>query len=86
MLKQGDMVYTFMGESLLHVKVTCYEDVRLEAEDDKNTYCLYARNCYLTKDEAIRGMLDSIREITDCDCGEDEAEIEKYDDYGFSWS
>jgi hypothetical protein len=78
----GDMVYTFLGEQLLYVKITYYDinrdPLRLEAEDDDNNYCLYAGDCYLLKEEAIRGMLDSIRELTDCDCGEDEAEIEKY--------
>jgi len=75
-----DMVYTFMGESLLHLRVYGFSEdrKRIEAEDNHNTYSLYTKDCYLTKEEAIRGMLDSIREITDCDCGEDEAEIQKY--------
>lgn len=78
----GDMVYVFMGESLLHVKVTCYDEERdrerLEAEDSTNTYCFYVSDCYLSKNDAIRGMLGSIRELTDCDCGEDEEEIQSY--------
>lgn len=82
MLKNGDMAYTFMGGSLLYVKVTCYDierdRERLDAEDATNSYCLYARDCYPTKEDAIEGMLDAIRDITDCDCGEDEAEIENY--------
>ena len=87
-LGTGDMVYVFMGESLLHVKVrepsTHYDGERdrerfeAEAEDGDNTYCFYTKDAYLTKEEAIRGMLDAIKEHTDCDCGEDEAEIQKY--------
>lgn len=78
----GDMVYVFMGETLLHVKITYYDGnvdhQRFKAEDGDNTYCFYTKDAYLTKEEAIRGMLDSIRELTECDCGEDEAEIQKY--------
>lgn len=85
-LGTGDMLYVFMGESLLHVTVrglsTHYDGTvdhqRFEAEDGDNTYCFYTNDAYLTKEEAIRGMLDSIRELTECDCGEDEAEIQKY--------
>lgn len=79
-LGKGDMVYVFMGESLLHVTIMHYDGEidreRFEAEDGDNTYCFYTKDCYLTKEEAIRGMLDAIREITDCDCGEDEQEIQ----------
>ena len=81
-LGTGDMVYSFMGETLLYVRITYYDGTvdakRLQAEDEINTYCLYTDDCYLTKEETIRGMLDSIRQITDCDCGDDEAEIETY--------
>jgi hypothetical protein len=76
-LGTGDMVYVFMGESLLHVKVIhYYDDIRFQAEDGDNTYCFYTKDAYLTKEEAIRGMLDSIRELTECDCGEDEETIQ----------
>lgn len=60
-LGTGDMVYVFMGESLLHVKVrgliTHYDGnvdhQRFEAADEDNTYCFYTNDAYLTKEEAI---------------------------------
>jgi hypothetical protein len=75
-IKEGDWVYTFMGEELINLVVTAYDaeidPLRLAGEDASNTYCFYAKDCYATKEEAIAGMLKYIREITECDCGEDE--------------
>jgi len=87
-INPGDIVFTFMGESLLQVKVlslNCSYDgkkevQRLVAEDECNTYTFYSQDCYLTKEEAITGMLDSIGELTECDCGEDAETIQHIKD------
>lgn len=75
--KEGDWVYSFMGESLLCVKVCSQDEIRIQVEDGINTYCFYAEDCYPTKEEAIEGMLESLKDITDCDCGQDSGTIER---------
>jgi len=80
-IKEGDWVYTFMGEELIHLVVTAYDadidPLRLTGEDASNTYCLCASDCYPTKEEAISGMLSALLGITECDCGEDEGIAQK---------
>jgi hypothetical protein len=75
----GDCLYCFMGEELIHFKVTEYDfhnDARrVVGEDDCNQYTFYIADCYRTKEDAIAGMLEALRDITDCDCGEDESQI-----------
>lgn len=61
----GEMVYVFMGESLLRVRVMSLIDedsgpVRIGVEYETNTYMFYSKDCYPTKDEAIKGMLIAI--------------------------
>ena len=57
MVKSGDTVYSFLGEDLVELKV--FDDVdnlRIAAQDDECTYCLYKVHCYSTPEEAFKGM------------------------------
>lgn len=78
-VKEGDWLYCFMGEKLIHFVVTIYDtDMhpnKVVGEDAENQYTFYLSDCYLTKEDAISGMLKYIGEITECDCGEDEGII-----------
>lgn len=78
-VKEGDWLYCFMGENLVHFVVTIYEtDIhpgKVVGEDAENQYTFYICDCYSTKEGAIAGMLEYIRGVTDCDCGEDEQVI-----------
>lgn len=80
-IKPGDWLYCFMGESLIHFVVTMYnldiDPKRVVGEDASNEYTFYVSDCYATKEAAISGMLDYIRGITECDCGEDEEVIDE---------
>lgn len=83
----GEMVYVFMGESLLHVRVmSLFEEenspIRVGVEDGTTTYILYWKDCYPTKDDAIKGMLisitkDSMLRQKNCESCKNEQETQK---------
>lgn len=73
----GERVYCFLGEEIISgLVIEIVDDIRIRLEDRSNTYCVYIKHCYLDKEDAIDGMLNSIRSLTECDCGEVEGQIE----------
>lgn len=73
----GDTVFTFMGESIVSFEVSeLIDELRLAGGDGSCTYCVYREHCYHSQEEAIQGMLEALRAETECDCGEDEQQIE----------
>ena len=64
MVEKNDKIYTFMGENLLELEFIEYiDDLRLSAKDDDCTYTVYKKDCYLSKDDAINGMIDYLKTL-----------------------
>lgn len=57
MFQQNDIVYTFLGESLIKaIVLLIVDDLRLSIGDDECTYCVYKDCCYRSPEEAFIGM------------------------------
>ena len=60
-LEIGDTAYTFIGEKLCKIKITEFLDkIRVCASNKDETYCVYKKYCYPSKEEAIEGMRKAI--------------------------
>ena len=60
----NDIVYTFMGEELVEIKVHDYlDEIRVCGATEESNVTVYAKHCHKTRDEAISAMTKYLEEI-----------------------